>query len=87
MQKLGPEQTGLLLRYFAAEEYRYYLLAWEWCQIPGALILAAVLYFAAEKRAIPQILCGLMLTDEMGKPDRDAAAVLAGEEILPMAMP
>jgi hypothetical protein len=32
-------------------------------------------------------LCGLMLTDEMGKPDRDAAAVLAGEEILPMAMP
>jgi hypothetical protein len=61
MQKLGPEQTGLLLRYFAAEEYRYYLLAWEWCQIPGALILAAVLYFAAEKRAMPQILCGLMI--------------------------
>jgi hypothetical protein len=61
MQKLGPEQTGLLLRYFAAEEYRYYLLAWEWGQIPGALVLAAVLYFAAEKRAMPQILCGLML--------------------------
>jgi len=38
-------------------------------------------------RAPAQILCGLMLTDEMGKPDRDAAAVLAGEEILPMAMP
>jgi hypothetical protein len=61
MQKLGPEQSGLLLRYFAAEEYRYYLSAWEWCQIPGALILAAVLYFAAEKRAMPQILCGLMI--------------------------
>jgi len=61
MQKLGPEQTGLLLRYFAAEEYRYYLLAWEWCQVPGALILAAVLYFAAEKRAMPQILSGLMI--------------------------
>jgi hypothetical protein len=61
MQKLGPEQTGLLLRYFAAEEYRYYLLVWEWCQIPGALILAAVLYFAAEKRAMPQVLCGLMV--------------------------
>jgi hypothetical protein len=61
MQKLGPEQTSLLLRYFAAEQYRYYFSAWEWCQIAGAVILSAVLYFATEKRAMPQILCGLMV--------------------------
>ena len=61
IQKAGPEQAGLLLRYFAAEQYRYYFWSWELIQIPGALLLAGVLYLAAEKRAVPQILCGLML--------------------------
>ena len=61
IQKLEPEQARLLLRYFAAEQYRYYFSTWGWIQIPGALLLAGVLYFAAEKRAMPQILCGLML--------------------------
>jgi hypothetical protein len=61
MQKLGRDETSLLLRYFAEEENRFYFSIWELFQIPTALILGAVLYFAAEKRAMPQILCGLML--------------------------
>jgi len=61
MQKLGRDETSLLLRYFAEEENRFYFSIWEVFQIPTALILGAVLYFAAEKRAMPQILCGLML--------------------------
>ena len=60
IQKLEPEQARLLLRYFAAEQYRYYFSTWEWIQIPG-VPFPAMLYFAAEKRAIPEVLCGLML--------------------------
>jgi hypothetical protein len=61
MQKLGRDEASLLLRYFAEEQNRFYFSIWELFQIPAALILGAVLYFAAEKRAMPQILCGLML--------------------------
>jgi hypothetical protein len=61
IRKDGPEQIGLLLRYFAAEEYRYYFSAWELIQLPGALLVAAVLYWAMGKRWIPHVLCGLML--------------------------
>jgi len=61
IRKNGQEQIALLLRHFAAEQYRYYFSSWELIQIPGALLLAAVLYLAAGKRWIPQILCGLML--------------------------
>src|SRR5258708_4463736 len=51
----------LLLHHFAAEQFRYYFSLWGLIQIPGALLLALVLYFAAEKRIMPQLLCGLML--------------------------
>jgi len=61
IRKTSPEQITLLLRHFASEQYRYYFSTWELIQIPVALLLAAVLYFAAEKRWIPQVLCGLML--------------------------
>jgi hypothetical protein len=61
LQNAGREQMRLLLHHFAAEQYRYYFSLWGLIQIPGALLLAAVLYFAAEKRIIPQVLCGLML--------------------------
>ena len=61
IRKTGQEQISLLLRYFAAEQYRYYFSTWELIQIPGGLLLAAVLYMATEKRWFPQILCGLML--------------------------
>jgi hypothetical protein len=61
IQKAGRQEVASLLRYFAAEQYRSYFSAWELIQIPGALLAAGLLYFAAEKRAMPQILCGLML--------------------------
>jgi hypothetical protein len=61
LRKSGPEQIELLLRHFAAEQYRYYFSAWGMIQVPGALLVAAVLYLAVGKRWIPQMLCGLML--------------------------
>jgi hypothetical protein len=61
IRKSGPEQIALLLRHFSVEQYRYYFSTWELIQVPGALLVAAVLYLAAGKRWIPQILCGLML--------------------------
>ncbi len=61
IQKNGEGKIALLLRYFAAEQYRYYFSTWELVQIPLALLLAGVLYGAAEKRWILQILSGLML--------------------------
>ena len=61
IRKSGQEQITLLLRHFAAEQYRYYFSTWELIQVPGALLVAAVLYLAAGRRWIPQMLCGLML--------------------------
>ena len=61
IQKTSQEQITLLLRHFAAEQYRYYFSAWERVQILAALLVAAVLYLAVGKRWIPQMLCGLML--------------------------
>jgi hypothetical protein len=59
--KSGQEQIALLLRHFAAEQYRYHFSTWGLIQIPGALLVGAVLYLAVGKRWIPQMLCGLML--------------------------
>jgi hypothetical protein len=61
IRKSGHEQIALLLRHFAAEQYRYYFRTWELIQVPAALLVAAVLYWAAGKRWIPHMLCGLML--------------------------
>jgi hypothetical protein len=61
LQNAGREQMGQLLRHFASEQYRYYFYLWGLIQIPGAIVLAGVLYFATEKRIMPQVLCGLML--------------------------
>jgi hypothetical protein len=61
IRKSGQEPIALLLRHFAAEQFRRYFSTWELIQIPAALLLAGILYFAAGKRWIPQMLCGLML--------------------------
>jgi hypothetical protein len=61
MNGVGTEKTALLLRHFASEQNRYYFSMWGWMQIPLALVLAGVLYVAAEKRAVPLVLCGSML--------------------------
>ena len=57
----GREPMRILLHHFAGEQYRSYLSLWGMLQIPLGLALAAVLYLAAEKRVLPQILCGAML--------------------------
>src|SRR5258706_2626625 len=56
LQNGGRGQMGLLLHHFAAEQYRYYFSLWGWIQLPGILLLAGVLYIAAENRIIPQSL-------------------------------
>jgi hypothetical protein len=57
MQNAGREQMGQLLHHFAAEQYRYYFSLWGFVQLAGVLLLSGLLYFAAEKRIMPQILC------------------------------
>jgi hypothetical protein len=61
LQKAGREPMGQLLHHFAAEQNRYAFSLWGMIQLPGLLLLAAVLYFAADKRILPQILCLAML--------------------------
>lgn len=61
IRPMGTEQGRLLLHSFAAEQIRSQRETWEAIQIPLALLLAAVIYFAVEKRPVPLIFCGLML--------------------------
>jgi hypothetical protein len=61
IQAAGRADAALLIRHFAAEQYRYYFNMWGLAQIPVALVLAGILYLAAEKRMLPIVLCGLML--------------------------
>lgn len=80
LQNAGREQMRLLLHHFAAEQYRYYFSLWGLIQIPGALLLAAVLYFATEKRIIPQVLCGLMLVLVLFQMAIDPELIYRGRE-------
>src|SRR5260370_35345835 len=57
LQNAGRGQMSVLLHHFAAEQNRYYFPLWGWIQLPGIVLLASVVYFAAEKRIMPQILC------------------------------
>lgn len=57
IQNAGREPMGRLLHHFAAEQYRYYLPLWGQIQLGTILALAGLLYFAAEKRILPQVLC------------------------------
>jgi hypothetical protein len=57
LQNAGREPMSQLLHHFASEQYRYYFSVWGLIQLPVVLLLAGVLYFAAEKRILPQILC------------------------------
>jgi len=61
LQSAGRQQTGQLLHHFAAEQYRYYFSQWGMIQLAVVLALAGLLYFAAEKRILPQILCLVIL--------------------------
>jgi len=57
IQNAGREEMGGLLHHFAAEQYRLYLSQWGFAQLILILALSPLLYFAAEKRIVPQILC------------------------------
>ncbi len=57
IQNAGREEMGGLLHHFAAEQYRLSLQQWGYVQLIAILALSALLYFAAEKRVVPQILC------------------------------
>lgn len=56
----GPE-IALLLHYQAAEQNRRYTDAWELAQLGLGLLVAACLFFGTQRRALPLVLCGLML--------------------------
>jgi hypothetical protein len=61
IEKLGPENVLLLLRYQSSEQVRSSLDLWEIAQIPLALALAACLLLGVQRRILPLLLCGLML--------------------------
>ena len=58
----GVEQARLLMHHFAAEQNRYIFESWEFVQIVLGLVAAGVVYLATEKRPLPMIFSGLMLT-------------------------
>ena len=57
IQSAGREEMNSLLHHFAAEQYRAYFSEWGVAQLILLLLLAAVLWFATERRWIPQLLC------------------------------
>jgi hypothetical protein len=57
IEEAGREEMRSLLHHFAAEQYRYYDSQWEPVQIVLLLLLSGLLYFATEKRWMPQIVC------------------------------
>jgi hypothetical protein len=61
LQDAGREPMRQLLHHFAAEQYRYYFTVWGLTQIVGGVLLAALLYFATEKRVLPLVLCAAMV--------------------------
>jgi hypothetical protein len=61
VQALGVDQARLLLSHLAAEQTRLYFSLWEDVEIPLALVLAAFLFLATQRRILPLVLCGLML--------------------------
>ena len=61
LDKLGPEDAALLLRYQAAEESRATLFTWELVQLVVGAVLLVCLALAAPKNILPLALCGAML--------------------------
>jgi len=56
LQNAGREEMRGLLHHFAAEQYRYYFSQWSQIQLIAIPVLSGLLYFAAEKRVMPQVL-------------------------------
>jgi len=62
IKTLGQDQITLLLRHQAAQQTRSLYYAWEQAQIALGLALGCFLYFATQKRLLPVVLCGFMLS-------------------------
>jgi hypothetical protein len=60
-EKIGPEDTRLLLRHQAAEQNRTYFSHWEEVEIFLGLALALSLFLGTQRRILPLVLCGLLL--------------------------
>ena len=61
MKDYGPEQAGLLLRYFAAEANRFFFGRWERAEIVLGLVLIPFVLAATDRKPVPPIMAGLML--------------------------
>jgi hypothetical protein len=61
IDKLGREDTLLILNYHAAEQNRRYLYTWETAQLAIALALGLCLFFGTQRSVFAMILCGMMV--------------------------
>lgn len=62
IKTLGQDQMALLLRHQAAQQTRSLYYIWEQAQIALGLALGFFLYFGTQKRLLPVVLCGIMLS-------------------------
>jgi hypothetical protein len=62
IKTLGQDQMTLLLRHEAAQQTRSLYYTWEQAQLAIGLALGFFLYFATQKRMLPVVLCGIMLS-------------------------
>jgi hypothetical protein len=61
IEKIGLEETRLLLRHLAMEQSRSYLTLWEDAEIVLGLLLVSLLLFSSQTRMFPLIMAGAML--------------------------
>ena len=61
IEKLGQEDTRLLLRHLAMEQSRSYLALWEDAEIAIGAVLVLLLLFSSQTRIFPLIMAGTML--------------------------
>ncbi len=61
IEKLGLEQTGLLLRHLAMEQSRSYLTLWEDVEMVLGAALVALFIFSSQTRYFPLVMAGAML--------------------------
>ena len=61
IQDSGRDEMNSLLHHFAAEQYRSYFSQWEVAQLAIFFTISGVLFFATEKRWLPQLLCAAIV--------------------------
>lgn len=61
MEKLGPDEARLLLRYLAMEQSRSYLAIWEDAEIGIGILLVLLFVLSSQTRIFPIAMAGAML--------------------------